>query len=192
MHRHSDPHRSPPQHNTTSRVFVSVGSDFKPLVALLTTFFCASFLARPSCCGELLAVKGGQRKQRKAVKKPLKEYFPLLRFCAGLSAAPPPHRTAQTNANACENFSTERQRDPLLERRSEWALKEGLINLSTAAMGPLGIFFSPLSEWEGVWGEEGGRLGAKRKKKKEREGIRPPPFLYVGVFNSTPSSPPSL
>lgn len=73
---------------------------------------------------------------------------------------------------------------PPFERRAEWALKKGLINLSTAPIGPLGIFFTPLSEWEEEAEEEGeeagegggggagawGRLeGENKEKEKERE-----------------------
>lgn len=61
---------------------------------------------------------------------------------------------------------------PPFERGAEWALKESLINLSTAPMGPLGIFFTPLSEWEGRGkggGEGGGGLREKIKKKRKKE-----------------------
>lgn len=147
-------HSPPPQpilllhrHNNTlsaSHVFVSIGSDFKPTASRRSSspfwqLFLYFFLFLLSRRGELLAVKGGQRKQRNAVKKPLKEYFPFSSFVRPLLrlAAAPNH------TNKCKwmwNLSTEREGPPF-ERGAEWALKESLINLSTAPIGPLGIFF---------------------------------------------------
>lgn len=161
-------HSPPPQpilllhrHNNTlsaSHVFVSIGSDFKPTASRRSSspfwqLFLYFFLFLLSRRGELLAVKGGQRKQRNAVKKPLKEYFPFSSFVRPLLrlAAAPNH------TNKCKwmwNLSTEREGPPF-ERGAEWALKESLINLSTAPIGPLGIFFYPL--YLNGRAEDGGR-----------------------------------
>lgn len=122
MHRHSPP--SPPQHPSHTHthwqtlIFLWTSdliSNLEPLRAprlSLTTF--SVFLSSVcSCCGELLAVKGGQRKQRKAVKKPLKEYFPCSPFVRPLLrlAAAPNH------TNKCKwiwKLYRERERDPRL------------------------------------------------------------------------------
>lgn len=93
-----------------------------------------------------------------------------------------------------KSFHRERAGPPF-ERGAEWALKESLINLSTAAIGPLGIFFTPLSEWE----EEGGE-GRRDKIKKEKErkergdqastfSIRGPASFSPSMFNSTDPPP---
>lgn len=170
MSAHAQAFTLPPQpilllllhrHNNTlsaSHVFVSIGSDFKPTASRRSSspfwqLFLYFFLFLLSRRGELLAMKGGQRKQRNAVKKPLKEYFPFSSFVQPLLrlAAAPNH------TNKCKwmwNLSTEREGPPF-ERGAEWALKESLINLSTAPIGPLGIFFYPL--YLNGRAEDGGR-----------------------------------
>lgn len=137
MHRHPPPSSSSPPTCTHSdkhlcRIWFQTLSLSLLSSTLLTTFsvflffslFLSFLLCLLSCCGELLSLTGGQRKENsRAVKKPLKEYFPLVFFCV---ASPPPHQcrctttaaaaTTQTNANGCENFTQGGSRTPVWER----------------------------------------------------------------------------
>lgn len=109
MLRHPDT-PSTQQALTASCVFVSVGSDFKPLVSPLTTFSVPALVL-----WRAVSPERRERKQRKAVKKPLKEYFPCTAFVQPLlrlDAAP----TTQTNANVSENFAQRRSGTPARER----------------------------------------------------------------------------
>lgn len=118
-----------------------------------------------------------------------------------LSFIPP---AAPNHTNKCKwlwKVSTEGAGPPF-ERGAEWALKESLINLSTAPIGPLGIFFTPLSEWEGRrgGGRRRGRLeGQNKEKEKERKergdqastfSIQGPASFSPSMFNSTHPTPP--
>lgn len=148
-------------------------------------------------------------------EKAIKRIFSLLSFCAPLlrlsSTSPPPRCSTKPHKQMQMDVKTlHRERaGPPFERGAEWALKETLINLSTAPIGPLGIFFTPLSEWEGRgggWVRRGGgrrrRLEGqnkeKRKKGKERKergdqastfSIQGPASISPSMFNSNPPPP---
>lgn len=74
-------------------------------------------------------------------------------------AAASPHKQMQIDLKTLHR----ERAGPPFERGAEWPLKESLINLSTAPKDPLGIFFTPLSEWEGRGGEGGGEGGGRMK-----------------------------
>lgn len=70
---------------------------------------------------------------------------------------------------------------PPLERGAEWAPKEGLINLSTAPMGPLGILLSLYLD-----GRAGGRIKKRGKKGARGSGLH---LFCVGGCLTAPRIP---
>lgn len=157
-HTHQPPHRS------------GLGSGLGAPRASLTT--CS--VSFSSCSSEFCLVTSHSlregKKQQEALKKPLKEYFPCSPFVRLSSTSPPPRCSTKPHKQMQMGVKTlHRERaGPPFERGAEWALKESLINLSTAPIGPLGIFFTPLSEWEG----RGGGGGRRREEEGEVRGTK--------------------
>lgn len=160
---------TPHMHSQWQALVSDLISNPQPLVTLLDSFdnfFCISFLFFISVFSSLSALvlwraviadgRAEKRKQQSCEKAIKRIFSPGLLLCGLSSASPMPlhhHRRRRHHTNKCKwmwKLYTGREQDPCLRAGSEWALKESLINLSTAPIGPLGIFFSlPLSEWEG-------------------------------------------